>query len=335
MDKLARASAQERRDLFSDVAAKLGIRPTIIEKDFWVCLVLKILFAESPCKERLVFKGGTSLSKVFKLIDRFSEDIDLVLDWKVLGAGQDLAKQFDSKSQQDKFNKEINRRAGIFIAENICPQLYDLFQRAKIDLKAQVDENEPQVVNITYPAAFSEAYIRPEVQLEIGPLASWVPSAAHTVRPYAFDVHPELFENPDCPVIAIAAERTFWEKATILRQEAHRPGLIPARHSRHYYDLYKLVLSPIRDKALADIPLLQAVVEFKDRFYPSAWARYDLAKPGSFRLLPTTDEQISRLEGDYREMQMMLFGDPPSFSSIVAELRNFERQINAIAPSRE
>jgi Nucleotidyl transferase AbiEii toxin, Type IV TA system len=335
MDRLARVSAQERRDLFSDVADKLGIRPTVIEKDFWVCLVLKILFTESPFKEQLVFKGGTSLSKVFKLIDRFSEDIDLVLDSKVLGDGQDLAKRLDSKSQQDKFNKEINRRAGVFIAENICPQLNDLFQQAKIDLKAQVDQNDPQVVNITYPAAFSETYIRPVVRLEIGPLASWVPSAAHTVKPYAFDVHPELFDNPDCPVIAIAAERTFWEKATILHQEAHRPGLIPSRHSRHYYDLYKLALSPIRDRALTEIPLLQAVVEFKARFYPSAWARYDLAKPGSFRLLPTTDKQISRLEEDYLEMQMMLFGEPPSFSSILTELRDLESQINAIAPSDE
>ena len=175
---------------------------------------------------------------------RFSEDIDLVLDWKVLGDGQDLAKQFDSKSQQDKFNKEINRRAGIFIAENICPQLYDLFQRAKIDLKAQVDANEPQVVNITYPAAFSEAYIRPEVRLEIGPLAAWVPSAAHTVRPYAFDVHPELFENPDCPVIAIAAERAFWEKAT------PPPGGAPTwSHSRPSFEA---LLRPLQTRLEPD-----------------------------------------------------------------------------------
>src|SRR6185369_3624989 len=90
MFKLAGAPAQERQNIFSDIATKLGINPTIIEKDFWVCLVLKILFADSPLKEHLVFKGGTSLSKVFKLVERFSEDIDLVLDWKLLGADQDL-----------------------------------------------------------------------------------------------------------------------------------------------------------------------------------------------------------------------------------------------------
>jgi hypothetical protein len=144
----------------------------------------------------------------------------------------------------------------------------EIFQQTKIDLTAKVDENDPQVVNITYPAAFSEEYIRPEVRLEIGPLASWVPSAAHIIRPYAYDLYPELFENPECPVVAISAERTFWEKATILHQEAHRPGLIPARHSRHYYDLYKLALSPIRGNALADISCFVTLSNSKPNSIP-------------------------------------------------------------------
>ena len=90
MDKLARLPAQDRRDIFSEAAATLGIRPTIIEKDFWVCLVLKLLFLKSPYGQSLVFKGGTSLSKAYGLIERFSEDIDLVLDWKLIGFGKGL-----------------------------------------------------------------------------------------------------------------------------------------------------------------------------------------------------------------------------------------------------
>ena len=124
MDKLARLSAQDRQDIFSEAAAKLGIRPTIIEKDFWVCLTLKLLFVKSPFGKSLVFKGGTSLSKVHGLIERFSEDIDLVLDWKLLGFGGGLKNPmqgFDSKSKQDKFNKEINRLAADFIAGTLRP----------------------------------------------------------------------------------------------------------------------------------------------------------------------------------------------------------------------
>ena len=230
MDKLARLPAQDRRDIFSEAAAQLGIRTTIIEKDFWVCVVLKLLFLKSRFGNFLVFKGGTSLSKAHGLIERFSEDIDLILDWKVIGFGEgvkDPLQNFDSKSKQDQFNKEINRQAADFIATTLCPELDGLFRSEGIGLSAAVDATDPHVINIQYPAAFAEAYIRPEVRLEIGPLGSWVPSAIYTIRPYAYDALPQVFESPACEVVAISAERTFWEKATILHQEAHRVTQIP------------------------------------------------------------------------------------------------------------
>lgn len=333
MDKLARLPAQDRRDIFSEAAAQLGIRPTIIEKDFWVCVVLKLLFLKSRFGKSLVFKGGTSLSKAHGLIERFSEDIDLVLDWEVIGFGEGLKdplQNFDSKSKRDQFNKEINRQAADFIATTLCPELDGLLRSEGIGLSAAVDTSDPHVINIQYPAAFSEAYIRPEVRLEIGPLASWVPSATYTIRPYAYDALPQVFENPACEVVAISAERTFWEKATILHQEAHRTTQIPQRYSRHYYDLYKLAVSPVRGSAFAESGLLQDVVVFKQRFYPSAWARYDLAVPGSFKLLPTTESQLADLQRDYQEMQVMLFGKAPDFGSLLDELKKLEADINSI-----
>ena len=335
MDKVARLPAQDRQDIFSEAAAKLGIRPTIIEKDFWVCIVLKLLFLKSPFGKSLVFKGGTSLSKAHGLIERFSEDIDLVLDWQLIGFGAELKdpmQNFGSKSKQDQFNKEINRLAADFIAKTLCPELDGLLRKEGTGVSASVDPTDPHVINIHYPAAFLETYIRPEVRLEIGPLASWVPSARRTIRPYASDILSEVFENPACEVVAITAERTFWEKATILHQEAHRQAQIPQRYSRHYYDLYKLAVSHIRTSALAQIGLLQDVVEFKRRFYPSAWARYDLAVPGTFKLLPITHSQLRHLERDYREMQVMLFGERPKFGSILSELGKLESEINSVEP---
>jgi len=269
MDKLARMPAQDRRDIFSEAAARLGIRPTIIEKDFWVCVALKLLFQKSRFGKSLVFKGGTSLSKAHGLIERFSEDIDLVLDWNLIGFGdglRDPMQEFTSKGKQDQFNKEINRLAADYIAKTLCPELEDLLRQESVGLSATVDPDDPHTVNIRYPAAFAETYIRPEVRLEIGPLSSWVPSARHVIRPYAFDVVPEVFENPACEVVAIAAERTFWEKATILHQEAHRKTQIPQRYSRHYYDLYKARresrqgIGPCRPKALAGCSCIQAAV---------------------------------------------------------------------------
>src|ERR1700733_6864834 len=186
MDKLARLRAEDRRDVVVEAAARLGIRPTIIEKDFWVCLVLKLLFRKSRFARSLVFKGGTSLSKAHGLIERFYEDIDLVLDWRLIGFGdglRDPMQEFTSKGKQDQFNKEINRLAADYIAKTLCPELEDLLRQEDVGLSATVDPDDPHTVDIRYPAAFAETYIRPEGRLEIGPLASWVPSARHVIRP--------------------------------------------------------------------------------------------------------------------------------------------------------
>jgi len=333
MDSVARLAATDRRDIFSEAAARRGITPTIIEKDFWVCFTLKMLFQRSRFGQSLVFKGGTSLSKAHGLIERFSEDIDLVLDWQLIGFGaglRDPMQNFTSNTQQDRFNKEVNRLAAEYVAGTLCPELDGLLRREDIGLSAGIDPDDPHTVSICYPAAFAEAYIRPEVRLEIGPLASWVPSAAHTIWPYAFDVLPELFRDPSCDVLAIAAERTFWEKATILHQEAHRETGVPPRYSRHYYDLHRLATSRVRTSALADIALLQDVVAFKQRFYPSGWARYDLAVPGTLRLLPNAPSQVRDLERDYNEMQVMLFGEVPEFQEILSELERLQDEINTL-----
>ena len=192
---------------------------------------------------------------------------------------------------------------------------------------ASIDESDPHSVNVIYPAAFAETYLRPAVRLEIGPLASWVPSARHVIHPYAAEEFPKVFEDPSCPVIAISAERTFWEKAAILHKEAHRVGTIPLRHSRHYYDIHKLAASSAAKSALADLNLLEEVVKFKQRFYPSAWAQYDLAKPGTFKLIPSAAHLIE-LEKDYQSMAVMLFGKIPAFDVIIDTLRALEDQIN-------
>lgn len=335
MDKIAAGSASDRRDLFSESASRLGMNPAIVEKDFWVCWILKSLFAEPALKGQMVFKGGTSLSKVYGLIDRFSEDIDLVLDWRLLGygtePGNDPYEVMASKTQRSRYNQEMNARAAAYIREDLLPQLNAVFASVP-GMAARIDEADPHTVCVRYPAAFAADYIRPEVRLEIGPLASWIPSSSHAIRAYAAQAFPNTFDDPAFAVIAIAAERTFWEKATILHQEAHRPSAVPPRHSRHYYDLYRLGESGIRASALSQLDLLKEVVAFKERFYYSSWARYDLAQPGSFRLRPAA-EQIPALARDYREMRDMFYREPPEFTKILQALAELEDEINALGPA--
>lgn len=234
MDKVAALTDRERSQLFEETAAKRSIHPAIIEKDFWVCWVLKKLFGCDELAGHLVFKGGTSLSKVHRLIDRFSEDIDLVLNWELLGygkGGRDPWEPQASNTQQDRFNKEFNERTAVHIKETLLLLIAQLFANRPGVVPA-VSERDPQVVDIRYPAAFNVSALRPEVKLEIGPLASWVPSGHYVIKPYAAEEFGRVFDEPDCPVVAIKAERTFWEKVTILHQQAHRTTRMPPRYSR-------------------------------------------------------------------------------------------------------
>ena len=138
-----------------------------------------------------------------------------------------------------------------------------------------------------------------------------------------------MFAEPECQVIATSAERTFWQKATILHQQAHRTGPMPLRYSRHYYDLYKLAGSPLLTSAIADLQLLRDVVAFKQRFYPSGWARYEDAVPGSFKLIPA-DAHLAELRRDYSSMEVMIHGQIPDFDQIIVALRHLEDQINGL-----
>lgn len=323
MDLVARLPARERSELFSESAAQKGTTPAVVEKDFWVAWVLYRLFQEPDLARLLMFKGGTSLSKAYHLIERFSEDIDLVLDWRVLSGEDPLAER--SKTKQAQLNVALNEQAQQYIAG-------DLLRLVEVALDGvcgcRVDADDPHVIDITYPAAFPDDYLRPEVWLEIGPLASWLPYEERRISCYAAEVFPDVFEQRECTVRVIKAERTFWEKATILHHEAHRPeeNPQPPRYSRHYYDLAKMAQSPVKAKALADTGLLASVVEFKQRFYPRGWARYDLAKPGTLKLVPE-GHVFASVRSDYRAMENMIFGELPDFDEILVILQRLEEEI--------
>lgn len=324
MDSVARLPDSERNALFAETAVVMHTVPAIIEKDFWVVWVLDKLFGHAQLSKILQFKGGTSLSKAFNLIGRFSEDIDLILDWREVT--QDDPHQSRSITQQKKFNESLNEQARVYIKEHLLPEISALLAPVCV---CHMDGSDGYSIYVRYPSAFREGYLRPEIFLEIGPLAAWLPSAPMLIRPYAAVHFPQAFKKTECQVSTIVARRTFWEKATILHQEAHRAAdkPMPPRYSRHYYDLALLARATVRQEALADLALLDAVVDFKQRFYRSAWARYDLAKPGSLKLLPSV-ERLKEVEKDYQAMQVMIFDKKLSFAEIVDSLADLENEIN-------
>lgn len=331
MNDINRFLAAEREILFRNTAEKCGMSPGIVEKDFWVCWTLDYLFYDCPWTEHLAFKGGTSLSKCFGLIQRFSEDIDLILDWRLLGYERDEPWAERSKTRQDKFNKEANTRTEGFLRETFVPQVQADFQKLLGDgFSLCIEENDPQTVCFGYPKSFQEGSILPVVRLEIGALAAWTPAKQVEISSYAAQQYPRVFKHPTTAILAVAPERTFWEKVTILHKEAFRTnGRFPARYSRHYYDLWCMDKSPVKAAAYGDLDLLGRVVRFKERFYPAGSAHYELAKPGTMRLLPP-EECLSLLWEDYEHMKNMIFGETPEFEEIMECMGRMEREINGL-----
>lgn len=330
MRKIAKIPAKDREALFRNSAAKMGMSEAIIKKDFWVCYMLDYLFHRCAWKENLAFKGGTSLSKAYDLIERFSEDIDLILDWRVLGYSIDEPWEERSNTKQDIFNKEANSKAEDFLRENFLPAIIsDLTAELGTDVKCFIDADDGQTVKFSYPNSFSDQSILQEIRLEIGALAAWTPVKQQSIMPYAAKVYGRVFEQPETKILTVLPERTFWEKVTILHREAFREqnSPFPSRYSRHYYDVYCMTKTPVKDCALADAELLKRVVDFKDKFYRCPWARYDLAKRGTMRLMPP-GYNIEKLRDDYEHMQNMIFGEKPEFEEILDSIQKLEAEMN-------
>lgn len=344
MDKVARLPADDRAALFGESGATRGVANTIIEKDFWVCWTLKRLFGlKQGDAASLVFKGGTSLSKAFSAIRRFSEDIDLSFDRADLGYTGDRDPEQDgiSRKKSSQLIEDLVRDVEQHIADKLLPALraaiaQQLGTPTKGEWSLEIDANDAQTVNFHYPPALPAAeytgmaYITPRVKLELGARGDPWPTEEKVIRPYAAEDYPDFFENPDCTVTVLSAQRTFWEKATALHAEAHRPAESPTPQyfSRHYYDLAMLLGTEEGKAAATDFDLLAQVAKHKSIFFRSSWSNYGTARPGTLRLMPNA-ARIKDLRTDYREMAPMMFDEQPTdFDDILARIEKFEKATN-------
>lgn len=257
MDDVARLPTDDRAALFGETGAGRDVANTIIEKDFWVCWSLKRLFGlPKGTTATLVFKGGTSLSKAFNAIRRFSEDIDLSFDRSELGytGERDPDKEGISKKQAARLIDDLVSDVEQHIAERLLPALRaaiveQLGEPTESEWSLEIDAGDAQTVNFHYPTALPTAeyegmaYITPRVKFELGARGDPWPTEEKVIRPYAADDYQDFFTDPDTSVTVLSARRTFWEKATALHAEAHRPAgsPTPLYFSRHFYDLAMLL----------------------------------------------------------------------------------------------
>jgi hypothetical protein len=338
MDRFVRLPRDERHLYFVQAAERLRLSPQIVEKDFWVCWTLRALFALPDLGASLIFKGGTSLSKVYGIIERFSEDIDVSIDRASLGFGgdQDPAAAASVK-ERDRRIARLKTACQRTIVENVQPALAKVIaavEREAGDWSLCLDEDDPdhQTLLFAYPgraAVPAQSYLRSVVRIELGARSDHWPSMQAPITPYVAQAFPAAFLTPAVAVKVLAVTRTFWEKATLLHAEHHRPPTktMPARVSRHYYDLARLIVAGVGEQAVADLELLQQVVTHKSVFFPSGWARYTEARRGSLRVVPIA-ERIPALAADYDSMREMFFGDHLELEEVLRILGEWETNLN-------
>lgn len=342
MNGFIHLSGDERRLYCEQAAARLGLPAASVEKDFWVCWTLRVLFGLSDWTGHLTFKGGTSLSKGWRLIERFSEDIDVVIDRDVLGfGGLDGPEKAPSRKQRQKRLEALKGACQERIQSDILPALREALTSslpvgaaAAIEPAGPEEDPDQQTILFAYPQALAmpSGYLRRVVKVELGARSDTEPSESPVVRPYLAEALPDLFRDAAFPVRAVAPRRTFWEKAFLLHEETCRPQDKPRRRqlARHYYDLWSLIRKGVGEEALTDPGLFDRVAEHRQVFFPYGWMDYTTYRPGAFRLIPP-DSQHGAWKRDYEAMQgEMFFGEVPSFDEILAVVFEFEKRFNEL-----
>lgn len=329
--------SQEERELFFYTAADIQNMPfEIIEKDFWVVWILRKLFSLETVRSHLTFKGGTSLSKVYRLIDRFSEDIDLSIERDFFGFGDpNNPENAPSKKKQNLLIDTLSQACTNYVQNELLTQLNESIGATlgfNTGWKLFADPEDPDFKTLLFEYQTNASkinYIQPVVKIEIGARSEHWPVSDHTIYSYAKEALKEKIHEPETRIRVLNAERTFWEKATILHQYAHLPEdkKLPPRISRHYYDFFQLLNSKIKERALDNSALLERVAIHKSIYFASGWASYGTARKGTLRLVPPLPI-LKELERDYVLMQPMLFREIPDWKLILTTISQFENEFN-------
>ena len=331
-DAFLSLSTAEQRDVLETVAARTGRPAVILEKDIWICWVLQTLFS-IPDRHPMAFKGGTSLSKVYGVIDRFSEDVDITLDYRAFADGFDPFAPGVTRSRIRRFSDSLKSSVAGYTREVVGPALEAAAARLPTSGRHAVrigDDGER--VRFTYPSAVENpvGYLASEVLLEFGGRNVIDPNEQHQIVPDIAAMTSGL-EFSTATVTVLSPARTFWEKATLIHVECHRRRLAagPARLSRHWFDLACLARHDAGGAALADRALLADVVRLKTVFFNPSYSNYDHCLDGRFRLVPDED-QHDGLRSDYDAMRRagIVGADAPEFEALIDDIRQIEFRAN-------
>ena len=325
-------SVQDRQNILRRVQSETGKDPQIVEKDWWVVTVLRALFA-LPYASHISFKGGTSLSKCWNLIQRMSEDVDIAIDREFLGFGGQLSRT--------QISDRLRRAACSFVRERLQFDLAAQLEKDGISpdtFKVSVNitpvtTTDPETIQMEYTPVFdANPYIRSKVLIEVSGRSMSEPVENVPIRTYIDEVYTGVpFTEPAFEVRAVVPQRTFLEKLFLLHEEFARPQaeIRVERMSRHIYDICKIVDTPIADQAIADKDLYLSVLDHRRTFIGLRGFDYGTLLPQTLNILPPAEVRDA-WKKDYQAIQeSMIYEESPSFDRLIETLTTLNQRINA------
>lgn len=303
----------------------------LLEKDIWVCWALECLF-KMPGRLPMAFKGGTSLSKAFRVIDRFSEDIDITIDYQAFNCGNPFADGI-SKTKIKKISLEIKSMITQHLKNSIIPYYKKTISETFKENTPTVElDNDGETVHLHYPSVIKQknGYIIDTVKLEFGGRNLTLPNNIHTITS-DISTYINNLSFPVAQATVLSPQKTYWEKLTLIHYECNRPTLKDDanRISRHWYDITMLANHDIGKEAIVNRELLKEVIKIKKTFYDSGFAKYDNCLNGNLHLIPN-DDCIKLLKEDFNKMlsNKMFYGEQPNFDSIINRVRKLQEEVN-------
>jgi predicted nucleotidyltransferase component of viral defense system len=330
MNRWYNIPAETKINAYNQIADKTGMASYAVEKDWWVVQTLAIIF-EMEIGQHLVFKGGTSLSKAWRLIDRFSEDIDLAVNRNFFGFDGDLSKRQVT---------DLRKAANAYVTDKFYPALMAKFEEKGLTevrfaiIEAESTDQDPRIIEVYYPNVIeTPGYIQPRVQIEIGCRSLTEPFSIKSFSSLVDEYYPDTaFAQAPINIPVVTPERTLLEKIFLLHEEFQRPAekIRVDRLSRHLYDIYQLSKTEFAEEALNNQVLYETIVNHRYKFTRLGGVDYNLHQPQHINPIPLAD-LMDAWKQDYRTMQeQMIYGDSPSFDELLASINEFVTRINAL-----
>lgn len=323
---------EDQKFLCRHIGELQGISPSIVEKDFWVCHTLNVLFQHNELSPYLSFRGGTSLSKAYKIIRRFSEDIDIALSPLFFPNLQeeDMPTHTQTPSQRDQKLRKLRPYYRDMMEQVLLPAIGDDLQqcgvkKVSVELENLSQARDPFVLLIHYCSIFKQEdndYIRPFVKLELSGRAQIEPSEMRIVDSYIGEKFPDF--SISTQVRTVSPYRTFWEKCFILHENNTRPQSneawgVKTRLARHYYDITALIRA-----GYVDYDLFFDVRNKRKLYHWQTWVDYDSLSPEQLILIPDSSEHLEKWKKDYEQTSAMLFDEAEEFDSLVNSIKNLK-----------